>query len=694
MAQSHNQGEASHGAHQATREKHMRKQWELLLPDERKLGFRHFQLQEAERYIYHSISQSLHQWPDHGILYYPYRQPDLPPSYDAEITVAAAGPLEVARFIPPDGRIQLPFDFHWQIQKDQFECRAEIGSDLQTLRHMAQSKVQSLNAFFGEDFRIFCRMIVWDINPSTPALHLEYDIGGLGSGVGDDQGYEVFRNSKGSSLDWRAKVEPLITRFALLCQTKPRQGGAPWQRIILCQGLPFASQETGEDRHFPFLVFDREAYNDPVRRATNLHLSNGRIGGSKTTNPYADPNAPFHTTFFENLPEYNIKRILKASKEKKLRIGYLHSKPPRDDNSGESDHDGHAFRKSSFTIVATAERIQQESDHDTPLHQKRNLHWTMLVLSPSDFLPPSYEAVLGIGSEREVAHMSRQTAELSFIVYALNEIERRWRKLNDHIASLLVEDFMDPEAYTKLLFDDETFSRSRLYFWILGCLNEFQTTIEDNIQQSRLFRKGRIQPVLQALSSSPTQDAMRLQELDKKVDELEQSLGDLRTQFQSKILTVQGLREGLFNASALMESRSSTRLGQNVQLLTYVSIFYLPLGFCTALWAIPNISESATKVPFVITASLVGFVTYAIVFNLGNIKEALGKVYSGYRMRLLQQMENDKDLSWQEFRKQFKQFPPNPQQTRPSEWWILRYQLHRLPFGRSRAKAAKSGDAS
>lgn len=29
-----------------------------------------------------------------------------------------------------------------------------------------------------------------------------------------------------------------------------------------------------------------------------------------------------------------------------------------------------------------------------------------------------------------------------------------------------------------------------------------------------------------------------------------------------------------------MESRSSTRLGQNVQLLTYVSIFYLPLAFC------------------------------------------------------------------------------------------------------------------
>jgi hypothetical protein len=29
-----------------------------------------------------------------------------------------------------------------------------------------------------------------------------------------------------------------------------------------------------------------------------------------------------------------------------------------------------------------------------------------------------------------------------------------------------------------------------------------------------------------------------------------------------------------------MESRASTRLGHNVALLTYVSIFYLPLAFC------------------------------------------------------------------------------------------------------------------
>src|SRR4051812_45042400 len=36
----------------------------------------------------------------------------------------------------------------------------------------------------------------------------------------------------------------------------------------------------------------------------------------------------------------------------------------------------------------------------------------------------------------------------------------------------------------------------------------------------------------------------------------------------------------LFSASGVMESRASTRLNENIKLLTFVSIFFLPLSFC------------------------------------------------------------------------------------------------------------------
>ncbi|KAJ4415325.1 hypothetical protein N0V85_002766 [Neurospora sp. IMI 360204] len=131
----------------------------------------------------------------------------------------------------------------------------------------------------------------------------------------------------------------------------------------------------------------------------------------------------------------------------------------------------------------------------------------------------------------------------------------------------------------------------------------------------------------------------------------------------------------LFNASALIESRSSTRLGQNVQLLTYISIFYLPLGFCAALWAVPNIDDIKTRIPFAITTCLVCLITFAVVFNLNNIANALGKTYFNRRQRLVDEMKDDPNSEWHERRQWFEEFPPNSDRKSHSEWWIVRYQF-------------------
>lgn len=71
----------------------------------------------------------------------------------------------------------------------------------------------------------------------------------------------------------------------------------------------------------------------------------------------------------------------------------------------------------------------------------------------------------------------------------------------------------------------------------------------------------------------------------------------IEARFQSQKARAEALRDGvsfitnteirlsltifkLFNASVVVERRLSTRLAQNVKLLTYVSIFYLLLAFC------------------------------------------------------------------------------------------------------------------
>lgn len=106
-------------------------------------------------------------------------------------------------------------------------------------------------------------------------------------------------------------------------------------------------------------------------------------------------------------------------------------------------------------------------------------------------------------------------------------------------------------------------------------------------------------------------------------------------------------------------------------LLTYVSIFYLPLAFCAvsslaspchhsiqnfsayqedaelyekALWAIPNITDSGTRGPFVITSAIVGLITLLVVFNLENIAGSMGKVYQCWRDKVLGHMRSKKEI--------------------------------------------------
>jgi hypothetical protein len=57
----------------------------------------------------------------------------------------------------------------------------------------------------------------------------------------------------------------------------------------------------------------------------------------------------------------------------------------------------------------------------------------------------------------------------------------RWLSLMDNVADLLREDFMDPQRYIKLIFDDDQLSTSKKYFWILACMQEFRSSIMDNV---------------------------------------------------------------------------------------------------------------------------------------------------------------------------------------------------------------------
>ena len=118
--------------------------------------------------------------------------------------------------------------------------------------------------------------------------------------------------------------------------------------------------------------------------------------------------------------------------------------------------------------------------------------------------------------------------------------------------------------------------------------------------------------------------------------------------------------------------------------------YYLPLAFCAvsspiiidassdleqalkALWTIPNITDSSTRTPFIVTAVLIGFVTYIIVFNLNKLVSFGWATYSGHRKRSIQRMTNESTGSkWKDLGRRFRRFEPDRGSSKLSDWYIL-----------------------
>ncbi|KAH9213465.1 hypothetical protein DL95DRAFT_234039, partial [Leptodontidium sp. 2 PMI_412] len=222
-----------------------------------------------------------------------------------------------------------------------------------------------------------------------------------------------------------------------------------------------------------------------------------------------------------------------------------------------------------------------------------------------------------------------------------------------------------------LLFDDDTFSRSRQYSWVITSTGEFIPIIDNTLKHYSEVRNWVIESRFQNEAES---DGPAEKWYQAKAQEYGDRLYAILQRFNSQKARAEALRDGLFNASAVVESRLSTRLAQNVKLLTYVSIFYLPIAFCAALWAIPNITDASTRTPFVIAAVMIGFVTYIVAFNLNTLAAFGWATYDRLRKKCIQKMTDDsKDDTWRTRGRLFKRFEPDRGSDKPSEWYILLY---------------------
>jgi len=159
-------------------------------------------------------------------------------------------------------------------------------------------------------------------------------------------------------------------------------------------------------------------------------------------------------------------------------------------------------------------------------------------------------------------------SELLCINQGLAQVIQKWTELDEYLGGLLIEDFMEPKQYAALLFDDENFTRSRKYFWAIGCLNEFDISIGDNIKQWDLYYAARLSPILEdahaverfdnASVRKPEYNENPMREVRTGEKEFEafkmmvktgtnhrEALVDLKAQFKAKLEQVKALRDGV-----------------------------------------------------------------------------------------------------------------------------------------------------
>lgn len=121
---------------------------------------------------------------------------------------------------------------------------------------------------------------------------------------------------------------------------------------------------------------------------------------------------------------------------------------------------------------------------------------------------------------------------------------------------------MDPKKHDALLVDDSAFSRSRMYFWAISTLTEFDKTIADTIDQWEISRKIWEKEWSKVDKEDWFDNKGSLEEVEALADQLR----GFRAAFNSHRDEVIALRDGLFNASAVMESRDANRLGGKLRI--------------------------------------------------------------------------------------------------------------------------------
>lgn len=170
----------------------------------------------------------------------------------------------------------------------------------------------------------------------------------------------------------------------------------------------------------------------------------------------------------------------------------------------------------------------------------KNSRWTILIAEPPCLRSPEKFYPMQIMLLREIHR-------------ALHSILIEWDSIISHIQSLLSieQAILHPELHDRLLFDEQDFSTSRKYFWIINSTEEFHRQIEETEKTYIQFYTDHIEAPYNMFKILEKVEKMELRELgmwsilisDHKT--ISSRLGDLLVRLKTQRDRAVGFRDGV-----------------------------------------------------------------------------------------------------------------------------------------------------
>ncbi|KAE8450746.1 hypothetical protein EG329_005659 [Mollisiaceae sp. DMI_Dod_QoI] len=277
-------------------------------------------------------------------------------------------------------------------------------------------------------------------------------------------------------------------------------------------------------------------------------------------------------------------------------------------------------------IQETGQRVMSAAEMQffgdvSPLTKK---NWTLLVLGPKS-RNQSPKRAKSPKLDQKLKNPGKQSLLMNMctlINHFMEQAASSWMAVGQKMEELILFEIDD---LNDILHDDGIFLQTQKLFWIIKEVDGILPMIRDAVQQWNWFYNtnglsdlgGNEQPYT-SLHGDISQPINETNECEERLENAEKLFKEIRERAKS-------LRDGLIGIASVKEAKESRILSENVRLLTYITIFYLPIALCTSMWAINDMFGTGVNGFGIITASIsVG--TYVVAFILLQLTSPPNKI--------------------------------------------------------------------